>query len=109
MKMQAYVLDDVSKEWTIQEKGGSKSGTTRTITVLDRDQGDSRLLQPLKIKLSDKDTNAGPVGSLRDAVVEVALTRIDQQERTKELGVSGHVLSVAGSMQFKPFAADKKS
>jgi len=108
MKMQAYVLEDVSREWTIQEKSGSKSGTTRTITVLDRDQGESRLLQPLKVKLSEKDVNAGPVGSLRDAVVEIAITRIDQQERTKELGVSGHVLSVAGSMQFKPAAAESK-
>lgn len=98
MKLTAYVLDDVEKEWAVD----GKNGKTRSLTVLDRDSGDTRLLQPLKLKIKEGDKLAGPVGSLRDAVVELAITRIDQGERTKELGVSGHVLAVTGSMAFQP-------
>ena len=104
MKMQAYVLEDSEREW----KMDGKSGVTRSLIVLDRDQGESRLLQPLKLKIRDGDQLAGKVGSLRDAVVELAITRIDQGERTKELGVAGHVLAVSGSMAFKPAAEVRK-
>ena len=105
MKMQAYVLEDSQKEW----KMDGKNGVTRSLVVLDRDQGDSRLLQPLKLKIREGDTLAGAVGSLRDAVVELAITRIDQGERTKELGIAGHVLAVNGSMAFKPATESKKT
>ena len=104
MKMQAYVLDDSSKEW----KMDGKSGVTRSLVVLDRDEGDSRLLQPLKLKIREGDPLAGAPGSLRDAVVDLAITRVEQGERTKELAISGHVRSVNGLMSFKPASAESK-
>ncbi|MFA7345702.1 MAG: hypothetical protein WC003_15490 [Terrimicrobiaceae bacterium] len=85
-----------------------KSGVTRSLVVLDRDSGDSRLLQPLKLKIREGDSLAGKVGSLRDAVVELAITRIDQGERTKDLGIAGHVVAVTGAMAFKPASEVKK-
>lgn len=97
MKMQAYVLDDTSKAWAFE----GKSGVTRSLVVLDREQGEERLLQPLKLKIREDDKLAGPVGSLRDAVVDLAITRIEQGERTKELSVAGHVVAVLGSLDFK--------
>lgn len=104
MKLTGYVLDDVEKPWAIE----GKTGKSRIVTVLDRDPGEHRLLQPLKMKIKEGDVLAGAVGSLRDAVVEIAITRFDQGERTKEISIAAIVLSVAGSMQFKAVPAEKK-
>jgi len=97
MKLNAYVIEDGGRDW---EMNGQK-GRTRTIVLLDRDQGETRLLQPLKLKIRQNDALAGKEGELRDAVIDVAITRFDQNERTKEITAEGHVLSVNGAMQYR--------
>lgn len=96
MQITGFVLEDSEKEWSVD----GRSGVSRTIVIIDRDEGESRLLQPLRLRIKESEI-AGPTGSLRDSVVRLAITRIEQNERTKDVRIDGHVLEVAGSMRFE--------
>lgn len=96
MQMTGFVLEDSVNQW---EMDGRK-GETRTIVVIDRDEGEARLLQPLRLRIRETEV-AGPAGSLRDSVVRLAITRIEQNERTKDVRIDGHVLEVAGALRFE--------
>ncbi len=78
-----------------------RKGQTRTIVLIDQDDGDARLLQPLRLKIPLESQVSGPAGALRNSVVEAAITRIEQNERTKDVRIEGHIVRVSGAMVFR--------
>ncbi len=97
MQISGFVLEDSIREWEME----GRKGQTRTIVLIDQDDGDARLLQPLRLKIPLESQVSGPAGALRNSVVEAAITRIEQNERTKDVRIEGHIVRVSGSMVFR--------
>jgi len=105
MQISGFVLEDSVRDWEMD----GKKGQTRTIVIIDQDDGEARLLQPLRLKIPLESVVSGPAGALRNSVVEAAITRIEQNERTKDVRIEGHIIRVAGAMVFREIAKKDKS
>jgi len=105
MQITGFVLEDSVRDWVMD----GKTGQTRTIVLIDQDDGEARLLQPLRLKIPLESQVSGPAGVLRNSVVEAAITRIEQNERTKDVRIEGHIVRVAGAMVFREAAKKDKA
>lgn len=104
MKATVMVTEDVTGSWEFD----GKSGTSRTLTCVDQDP-ENRLIPAFLVKIDVKDPVAGDGAqgaSLKDAVVELAITDINQREHNKRLTFHGRPLKVLGQMKMVPYQVD---
>ena len=106
MKIKCMVVKDVTRPWEME----GRVGFTRKLTCVDQsEQAASRLVPAFDVKLpdaNDKLAGDGKQGaSIENCLVEVSVTDIDQQERTKRLTFVGTLDVILGQMtmvEFKP-------
>ena len=103
------VTEDTMKTWEME----GRSGISRLLTCVDQDP-ENRLIPAFLVKIEATDPVGGDAtqgASLKDAVIEVAITDINQREHNKRLTFHGRPLKILGQMKMVPFKAeaDKKA
>lgn len=105
------VVDDTLKAWEME----GQKGVSRVLTLIDQDQG-HRMIPSFqcKIEVNGSVQGDGQQGAtLKDCLIELAVTDINQREFNKRLMFTGTVTKVVGRMQMVPFngapAPEKKA
>lgn len=104
MKATVMVTEDVTGPWSFE----GKSGISRNLTCVDQDP-EHRLIPAFQVKIDVKDPIAGDGeqgASLKDAMIEIAITDINQREHNKRLTFSGRPVKILGQMKMVPWKPD---